>query len=89
MGVLNRQISCQELVEFASGYLDGTLSARARHAVERHLATCPNCPNYVAQLRLTVRLTGRLRTDDVPAELLEVLTRAWEDQHPSTEPPRH
>ncbi len=82
MRILNRHISCQELVELASGYLDGTLSVTARHAVERHLADCPNCPNYVAQLRLTVELTGRLRSADIPAELLEVLGRAWADRHP-------
>ena len=81
MPVLKRRISCQELVELASGYLDGTLGTAGRKAVERHLADCPNCPNYVAQLRLTVELTGRLRADDVPDELLDVLARAWEDRH--------
>jgi len=84
MALLRRRISCQELVELASDYLDGTLSTAARQAVEHHLAGCPNCPNYLAQLRLTVELTGRVRSDDVPVELLDVLSRAWEDLHPDT-----
>jgi anti-sigma factor RsiW len=81
MAILRRRISCQELVELASGYLDGTLTAAARRAVERHLAGCPDCPDYVAQLRLTIELTGRFTSQDVPEELLDVLTRAWEDHH--------
>jgi len=84
MPILRRRISCQELVELASDYLDGTLTAAAHQAVERHLVSCPNCPNYLAQLRLTVELTGRVRSDDVPVELLDVLSRAWEDLHPDT-----
>jgi len=84
MPILRRRISCQELVELASDYLDGTLTASARQAVERHLVDCPNCPNYLAQLRLTVELTGKVRSDDVPEELLDVLSRAWEDLHPDT-----
>jgi len=82
MPFLKRRISCQELVELASGYLDGTLTPAAHRAVEHHLAGCPDCPNYVAQLRLTIELTGQLRVDDFHEELLDVLTRAWEDLHP-------
>ncbi|MFN8080709.1 MAG: anti-sigma factor [Kineosporiaceae bacterium] len=82
MALLTRRVRCQELVELASDYLDGALSASAQRAVEHHLDGCPNCTNYLAQLRLTVELTGQIRSDDVPEELLDVLTRAWEDLHP-------
>ena len=81
---LRLSVSCQELVELASDYLDGTLSPRLHHAVDRHLATCANCPIYVDQLRATVRLLGALRSSDVPTELLDVLERAWIEAHDGT-----
>ncbi|MFN0283353.1 MAG: anti-sigma factor family protein [Kineosporiaceae bacterium] len=81
MSLLKRRISCQELVELASDYLDGRLAPTTAGTVERHLAECPNCPSYLEQLRLTVRLTGALRQCDVPDELLDVLRRAWDDEH--------
>ena len=77
MSALRRSVSCQELVTVAGDYLEGRLAPRLQRAVERHLARCPSCPNYLAQLRLTVELTGRLRVDDVPDELLDVFERAW------------
>lgn len=74
---LRASVSCQELVELASDYLDGTLPPRLSRAVDRHLATCADCPTYVDQLRETVRLLGALRISDVPTDLLDVLERAW------------
>jgi predicted anti-sigma-YlaC factor YlaD len=47
---------------------------------EAHIAECPNCREYVAQFRETLRLTGTLREEDVSpeaeAELLDVFA-AW------------
>jgi anti-sigma factor RsiW len=79
--ILRRSVSCQGLVELASDYLDDALSPRRRRAVDRHLATCANCPTYIAQLRTTVQLLGVLRLSDVPDELLDVLERAWLEEH--------
>ena len=33
-------LSCQELVELVTDYLDGALPARERRRFERHLETC-------------------------------------------------
>lgn len=81
---LLRRLSCEEVVALASDRLDGVLPPRLARAVEKHLATCASCPNYLAQLRLTRDLTGRLRVGDVPDEVVDVLSRAfdeaqWED----------
>jgi anti-sigma factor RsiW len=71
-----RRISCQELVALASDYLDGVLDADLTAAIERHLQTCPNCPNYIAQMRLTVDLAGRLRRDDLPHDVVNAFLQA-------------
>ena len=43
------------------------MSARERGRFERHLAACGSCQEYVAQLRRTIELTGKLSVDDVEA----------------------
>ncbi len=85
---LRRRITCQEFVDFASAYLDGTLPPRPTRLVEKHSANCPDCHNYLAQLRTTVRLVGALRIDDVPEELLAALERAWLEEQDAIDPRR-
>lgn len=83
---MNVDITCQELVELVTGYLEGALPARERERFEHHLALCPGCVIYVEQMRETVRLTGeRPREETLPPELRESLLaefRGWK-QHSS------
>ena len=66
---MNVDITCQELVELVTGYLEGALPARERERFEHHLALCPGCVIYVEQMRETVRLTGeRPREETLPPE---------------------
>jgi hypothetical protein len=73
-------LTCRELVELVTEYLEGALSSAERHRFELHLGSCRVCPFYVEQLRTTVRVLGRLGEDDVPeparAALLDAF-RAW------------
>jgi anti-sigma factor RsiW len=78
-------MTCQELVETITDYLEGTLEAEDRRRFERHLHVCPDCREYLAQMRTTVRLTGTLRSDDLsPAfrkRLLDAF-RGWRRGQP-------
>jgi anti-sigma factor RsiW len=73
-------LTCRELVELVTDYLEGALTPGQRRRFERHLGTCSACPRYVEQLRATIRVLGRLAEDDVPGPargaLLEAF-RAW------------
>jgi anti-sigma factor RsiW len=60
-----KKVTCRELVELVTEYLDGTLSRRDRARFEAHLGACTNCTHYVEQFRETVRLTGTLHESDV------------------------
>jgi anti-sigma factor RsiW len=60
-----KKLTCRELVELVTEYLDGTLSRRDRARFEAHLGACTNCTHYVEQFRETVRLTGTLQESDV------------------------
>ena len=78
-------LSCAELVELVTYYLEDALAAEERARFEEHLTVCDGCVNYLEQMRTTIALTGRLRVDDlspeVTAELVEVF-RGWHQTHP-------
>ena len=60
-----RDLFCQQVVELVTDYLEGTLSRSARRRFEAHLAGCPRCTEYLAQMRETISLTRRLEPDDL------------------------
>ena len=71
---------CQEVVELVTDYLEGALSRSQRRRLEAHLAGCEHCTEYLEQMRATIRLTGRLRVEDLTAEMQQELTaiyRRW------------
>jgi anti-sigma factor RsiW len=51
-------ISCREVVELVTDYLDGALSPAELERMEAHLAACPPCVTYVEQIRTTRRLAA-------------------------------
>ena len=75
-----RDLVCQQAVELVTDYLEGALNARARRRFEAHLAGCPHCTEYLAQMRETIRLTGRLEPDDLTPQMQDefvTLFRQW------------
>jgi anti-sigma factor RsiW len=74
------EMSCKELVELVTDYLDGALSAEDRARFEAHLTECPWCVEYVTQIERTAALVGAtwqdLEREPAVAELLE-LFRDW------------
>jgi anti-sigma factor RsiW len=66
-------LTCRELVELVTDYLEGSLSRRDRKRFEKHIDGCTNCREYVAQFRETIRLTGTLREQDVSKEAADEL----------------
>ena len=73
------RLSCRELVELLTDYLEDALPELERARVDEHLATCPDCAAYLAQMRATIAQLGRLREDDVPQPVLDELLRAFRD----------
>jgi predicted anti-sigma-YlaC factor YlaD len=62
-----RDLLCVEFVEVVTDYLEGAMEERDRARLEAHLRMCPHCTRYLQQIRTTIRLTGRLTSDDVDA----------------------
>ncbi len=51
-------ISCREVVELVTDYLDGALSGADTERMEQHLKLCPPCVEYVDQIRATAQLAA-------------------------------
>jgi anti-sigma factor RsiW len=56
--LLQRDLVCQQAVELVTDYLDGALSWRQRRRFEAHLRGCPNCSEYLEQIRSTIAAVG-------------------------------
>jgi anti-sigma factor RsiW len=74
-------ITCRELVEVVTDFLEGALPAHERDVLERHLAMCTWCVTYLDQMRQTLAVAGRLREDDIAAPVLDALAHVFRTQH--------
>src|SRR5688572_11840565 len=54
-------LACREVVELITSYLEGRLPPEDRRPFEAHLAVCPGCREYLAQMRATIAAAGRVR----------------------------
>jgi anti-sigma factor RsiW len=74
------QMSCRELVEVVTDYIEGTMSATDRARFEAHLEICPYCVTYLEQMRETIETLGELSEESLtPKTRDELLTafRGW------------
>ena len=74
-------MTCKELESLATEYLEETLSSNRRQDFEAHLATCPKCQKYVAEMRALIEashtLGGKL-TDEWRARAAETQGEFYE-----------
>ena len=73
-------LTCQELVELVTDYLEGMLSVRARERFDAHLLDCDECPIYLEQIRVTIRTVGTLTEQRMSQSAKDDLLRrfiAW------------
>jgi anti-sigma factor RsiW len=81
MSVDVEQLSCQELVELVTDYLEGALSAEDSARFEDHISRCSACAIYVEQIRQTIALTGRITPDSLSPEAERELLDAFRGWH--------
>jgi hypothetical protein len=74
---LDRELTCAQLVELVTDYLERRLTLRDTERFEEHITFCDGCSRYFDQMRATIAATGHLREDDLPKELQERLLDAF------------
>lgn len=78
----HRALVCRRAVALMTDYLDDALSPRDRARLEDHLAACPHCGEYLAQMRAIIDAVGRVEPDDLPPDALDELVglyRSWRE----------
>jgi anti-sigma factor RsiW len=74
-----RGLTCQEVVELVTEYLDGAMDPRRRARFEAHLTACDGCSAYLEQFRTTITLVSRLDANEVPEPVMADLLSAFRD----------
>jgi hypothetical protein len=77
------RITCQEVTELVTEYIEGTLGAHETALFEQHLNFCVGCDWYVDQMRTTIATVGRIEPADVPPALRDSLLAAFRDRRRS------
>ncbi len=72
---------CQKVVELVTDYLEDAMPPHERARFESHIADCPNCRRYLAQMRTTLAVLGRIEPEAVAPEAMDELLelyRRWQ-----------
>jgi hypothetical protein len=73
-------VTCQEVVELVTDYLERALPADETSLFEQHIDFCDGCIVYVEQMRSTVATVGRVTKEDVPPKIRERLLTAFRER---------
>lgn len=75
-----QELTCKELVELVTDYIEESLPAGERRRFDAHLSTCPFCRIYLDQMRQTIQTLGRLPEETVSSDAVDALRahfRRW------------
>jgi anti-sigma factor RsiW len=73
----DRALTCHDVIELITDYLEDALPPDVRSRVESHLAGCDGCTGFLEQMRQTIRLTGMLAEEEIPEEQKRELLAAF------------
>jgi anti-sigma factor RsiW len=73
-------VTCQEVVELVTDYLEQALPADEAAVFEQHLNFCDGCDWYVDQMRTTIATVGRIEEEDMPPAMRDKLLAAFRDR---------
>lgn len=73
----HEEMTCRELVEVVTDYLDDTLPKHDRARLEEHLEGCLYCVEYIEQMRQTIEALGELSEESIAPETREELVEAF------------
>ena len=72
-------MTCEELVELVTAYLDGALDPETERQFVDHLALCDGCEIYVEQIRRTAAEVGRVEPENLSEQARDRLMAAFRD----------
>jgi anti-sigma factor RsiW len=70
-------LTCQEMVELVTDYIEGRLDDPTRARFEEHVAECGACTLYIEQMRQTIAVLGHIPAESISAAAEEELLAAF------------
>lgn len=78
-------LTCKQLTELVTDYLEGRLSLVDRLRFQLHIGMCRHCRAYLRQMKLAIRALGELPPEPMPPAVRDELRRRFADW--KTRPP--
>jgi predicted anti-sigma-YlaC factor YlaD len=75
----SNELTCQELVELVTDYLEGTLPSDDVARFEKHLGGCEGCQAYLQQMGLTIQSLGKLTEETITPQARDELLTLFRD----------
>lgn len=75
-------MTCAQITEQLSAWVDDELSTDVAHAVDTHLATCASCQARAHSMRALKRAIARLRSRESPPGAVQARLEALRFQQP-------
>ena len=72
-------VTCREIVELVTDYLEGEVDTATAAEIEAHLALCEACTVYLDQMRATIDLLGHVPEESLSDAAKNDLMSAFRD----------
>jgi len=75
-------LSCQQITEIITDYLEGRMSFADRIRFQMHVGMCKHCRAYLRQMKATIGSLGQLPDEPIPADVRDEMRKrfaAWND----------
>ena len=82
----DHSMSCREMAEHISDYLDGDQAASLHALIDAHRGECPPCEAFIKTLARTVELVRSQPCEPLPADVKNALLEALRRAAPSKAP---
>ncbi len=73
-------LTCKELTELITDYLEGRLSLSQRMRFQLHVGLCRHCRAYLRQMKMTIQTLGQIAEEPIPPDVCDELLvrfREW------------
>ncbi|HXZ04804.1 MAG TPA: zf-HC2 domain-containing protein [Ktedonobacteraceae bacterium] len=85
-----KELSCQEVVELVTDYLEQALLPEKQAQFEEHIANCPGCNTFLEQVQQTIMMLRKLSEQqafpETKQDLLEIF-RNWKQGESKSDHP--
>ena len=79
IGRSNQMLTCRQMVELVTDYLEGRLDDDERARFEAHIAECDACTLYIEQMRMTITALGHIPPETISPEAERELLETFRD----------